>query len=68
MLTGIAECTPIEALQVEYDAAKEEIETALYNLIGKSIVDTIQQGRMESLLTRNIQALTQPNRVMDALT
>lgn len=39
----------------------------LFSLVGKVIVNIVQLGKIDSLVIRNIEALTQPDRFMDAL-
>lgn len=39
------ENTVIEALQVEYEASKEAVETPFFNLVGEVFVDIILQER-----------------------
>lgn len=40
----------------------------MLNLVGEVIFDIIRQGKMDSLLNRNIEALTQSDRFLDGLT
>lgn len=67
VLKNLLEASLIEALQVRYDAAKEDVMNHLFNLVGKVIVEIIQQRKMNSLLMWNIESLTQSCRLMNAL-
>lgn len=68
VLTGLAEDTLFEALQMRYDAAKEGIITVLSNQVGEVIVDTIQLGKLDSRPMRDSEALTQSGRIVNAST
>lgn len=57
----------IEALQVGYVVAKEGVNF-LFNMVGEVIIDTTQQGKMDSRLMRNIETLTRSDRFLDAIT
>lgn len=65
VLTGVVEEKLIDVLQVVYDATQEEMRTSLFNLVGEATFDIIQQGMMDLLLVSNVEALTQPDRLMD---
>lgn len=68
VLTELLEDTLIHAAQVGYEATETRVRTLLFNLVGEVIVDTIQKGKMDSLLMRNIDTLTQSERLIDAST
>lgn len=68
VLAWFVEGKLIEAVQVGYDMAKEGVKTPLFTLVGNVIAETIQQGKMNSLLMRCIEAPTEPERLMDVLT
>lgn len=57
----------IKALQLVYEADKKSVETPWFILGGKVIFDTIRQGKLGSLLKRNIENLTESETLMDAL-
>lgn len=65
VLTEVLEEKHIETLKVGYDAAKDGVLTCLFILAGEAMVDTIQRGKMESLLIKNNKALTQSDRFND---
>lgn len=58
MLAGLVEDTVIKALHVAYDAAMEKVEIPFFNLVSEVIIDINQQGKKDSLLMTNIEALT----------
>lgn len=58
----------IEAVPLGYDAAKEGVKNTLFNLHGEFGFYIIQQANMDLLLMKKIQALTQSDLFMDALT
>lgn len=62
-LAELVEDKLVEAPQALYDASKEGVKTPLFNLF----VDIVQQGKMDSMVMRNIGALIQSDRNMDAL-
>lgn len=66
VLTGLVEEKQMEALQGGYEAEKEILNISLYHLVVELIVDIIQEGKMEVLLMRNIEAVAQCERFMDA--
>lgn len=68
MLTELVLDTRIKTRQVRYDAAKEEVKTLLFSLVGEATVDIILLGEMDSLMLGNIEALTKSDSFMDALT
>lgn len=57
-----------ETPQFSYAAVEEGVKTPLTNLEEESLVHIFQQGRMDSVLMRNTQGLTQSDLSMDALT
>lgn len=66
VLTGVLEYTPIGALHVGYDAIKRGVKTFLRNLVREEIVNIISQGKMDSLLMRMMESLTQSDSFMEA--
>lgn len=56
--TGVMENIFINALQVGNDASRERVEISLFILVGEVIVAIVQQGKMNPLLMRNIEAFT----------
>lgn len=57
----------IGVLHVGYDAAKERVRTLLINLAGEDIDNVIQKGKVDSLLIRNNEALTQSDKFINEL-
>lgn len=57
----------IDVLQVEFHAAKKQVKTSLFHLVGEGTGDRIPWGKMHLLLMRIIDQLTQSEKVMDAL-
>lgn len=68
MFTGVVKNTLLEALQVGFDASKEEVKTSSFNPVEDVIVDIVQQEKTYSLLIGNTGSLTQSGRFMEALT
>lgn len=68
VLTEPAEDKFINAQQAVQNAGKEGVESLLFNLVRKVIVEIIQQGKMHSQLMRRIDTLTRSERIMEALT
>lgn len=64
VLTELVKDTLIEMLQVVYDGTQEVVNSPLFILMGEVIVDMIQKGKVDSLLMRNIGALTQSDWIM----
>lgn len=67
LVAGIVEDKLIESLQVGYHTTKKGLKTLFHKLVGEVVVDIFQQGNMDTLLMRNTEAHTQPDRLMDAL-
>lgn len=57
----------IEAVQAGYDATKEGVRMLLLVVVREVIVDIFQEEKMYSLLLRNIEYVTEPDRFMHAL-
>lgn len=51
-----------------YDVTKEGVESLLVNLVGGSIVDINDEGKMDSMRIRNFDTFTQCECFMDNLT
>lgn len=56
----------IEAVQVGYDDAKEELKILLLNLVGKDIVDIIQREKIDLQLIGTLEAPAESSMFMDA--
>lgn len=67
VLTGLVEDKLSDTLLVGYDHAKEGVNNPLLNMLGEVIVDTINQGKMDLMLLRSIDNITQSERSNDAL-
>lgn len=57
----------IESPQFGCDAAKENVKTPLFNLVGERIVSNIPQEEMDSHLMKSTEELAQSDRAMDAI-
>lgn len=67
VLTGLVEDTGIERIQVGYDAARERVKTCCLMLVGEANGNIIHQEKMNELLMRIIEALSQSDRFVDTL-
>lgn len=64
LLTDLIEHKLNDALQVGYDASKENVKTPLFYLVGKIIFDIILHRKMGSVLRMNVEALAPSVRSM----
>lgn len=67
LFAGLVEDKLIELLQVGHYAAKKSAKALLFNLVGEVIIEIFQQGKLDSLLVSNVEALIQPDRFVEAL-
>lgn len=65
---GIVDYKLMDALPVECYAAKEGVRTFSIILVGEVVIFIIQPGNIDSLLMKNIDTLTQSERLMDSFT
>lgn len=67
MLKSLIDEKLIEAIEVVDDAVKEGVKSPLLNLEGNTIVDFIQQAKVDLLLMSNSEGFTKFDRFMNAL-
>lgn len=48
---------------MRYVSAKEGAKNPLFNLVGELSVDMTQQEKMDSLLMKNLETITQPETI-----
>lgn len=68
IVTRIVEETIEEAFTVVFDEQKRGIKTQIRDIVEGSLIIIVDQGRLDTILVRNMDKLTKSTRFMDALT
>lgn len=65
-IAQIVEDTFVDTFHIRYVAVKEEVETPIFKYVEEALVDIVQEGKLDTLLVMNVDALTGSNSVEDA--